>query len=623
MSEPRVCIVSASRQNVFFEEMLDALAVALAGAGLSVERSIDCFPAPEAGLACLFVPHEYMPLVRDEAHPSERQLARSVALCTEQPGTQWFDAAAKIAERAAVAVDINTLGVAELRRCGVEARFFQLGYVPEWDHWHGDETAERPVDVTFMGGHTRRRARALAACGRQLAGRRAELHLFDNTVPHHAGAQHYLAGTEKWELLRRSKLIVNVHRGELGYMEWQRVIGAIANGCVVVTEHSLGFAPLVPGEHFVSVSLESLPAALDALLADPGQIAAIRSAAYRFLVDEIPLARTIEPLAAVLRDVSGRSFVEAVEDRARGVPAPREPQAPPPEAARMLEANDDLSVLRMAVKELTLSQRDIARRLADLETPTREDRIEYYGGAGDPRVSVVLTVHNYAEVVGEAIQSVADSDYDRVELVVVEDASTDDSLAAIRAALAACPWLAATVIARGRNVGLPAARNLGVEHARGEFIFMLDADNAIYPHALSRLVATLDGHWHAQFAYGIIETFRASGPHGLLSWLGWDSGRLRHGNFVDAMAMIRRTGLLTVGGYTDDRRLYGWEDFALWCAFADRGWWGVRVPEILARYRLGHSMISITDIDSKAAWAALLERYGWLQGPEFEVAAVS
>jgi hypothetical protein len=610
----RVCIVSASRQNVFFGELLDAVAGALTSAGLTVERALDHFPEPEPDLTYLFVPHEYTPLVLDTAQPTELHLRRTVALCTEQPGTQWFDLTAELAGRAGAVVDINPLGAAELRRRGIEARVLQLGYVAGWDCWHGDESVERPVDVTFMGGHTRRRAKAIARCGRALAGRRTELLLVESQVPHQADTAHYLSGDAKWRALAQAKLIVNVHRGELGYLEWQRVVEAIANGCVVVTEHSLGFEPLVPGEHFISATCDGLPAALEALLANPGEVARIRQAAYRFLVDELPITETIGPLVEALEIAAATPFEPGVGIRT--VPAPRELQMPPTLAAKFMEANSDLDVLRMATKELLLGQRELSRQVAELSSPgRRRDRIERHGADPQiPRVSVVLTVHNYADVVGEAIESVADSDFEAHELVIVEDASTDGSLEAIRAALRRCPWVPATVIARGRNGGLPAARNLGVEHSRGEYVFILDADNTIYPHALRRLVDTLDENPEARFAYGIIETFGASGPNGLMSWLGWDPARLGWGNFVDAMALVRRSAILTVGGYTTDRRLYGWEDFALWCAFADRRWWGIRVPEILARYRTGHSMISITNIDAKAAWSALLERYEWLLG---------
>jgi hypothetical protein len=141
----------------------------------------------------------------------------------------------------------------------------------------------------------------------------------------------------------------------------------------------------------------------------------------------------------------------------------------------------------------------------------------------------------------------------------------------------------------------------------------LDADNQIYPHAIGRLVAALDGAPKASFSYGIIEQFSPDGSSDLMSWHGWDPMRLRYGNYIDAMAMIRRAALVDVGAYTRDPRLYGWEDFALWCTFADRGFHGIHVPEILTRYRTGlYSMISITDIDATAAWSALVEQSAFL-----------
>jgi hypothetical protein len=97
--------------------------------------------------------------------------------------------------------------------------------------------------------------------------------------------------------------------------------------------------------------------------------------------------------------------------------------------------------------------------------------------------------------------------------------------------------------------------------------------------------------------------------------LGWDARRLRYGNFIGATAMLRRSAVVDAGGYLTDPRIEGWEDFALWCAFADRGLAGVRVPEITARCRLApDSTVSVTNIDSSAAWTVLLDRFACLSG---------
>jgi hypothetical protein len=408
--------------------------------------------------------------------------------------------------------------------------------------------------------------------------------------------------------------MLNVHRGELAYLEWQRAIAAMTNGCVFLTEHSLGFEPLVPGEHFISASFGNLDVALYSLLEDPDHVARVRTAAYEFLRDAHPLSASINVLADAIAEVARRPITHARQHSVAPRPAP--PAHPPAEYERIANERSEIGIVRMAAKQILLDQRELRAAVRDLQDTVdraaRDDVVERFGlrRSDPPRVSVVITVYNYASVVGEAIGSVSLSDFEDYEVVIVDDASTDHSGTAIREALSASPWVASTVITRGRNGGLARARNLGAEFASGELVFMLDADNAVYPHALGRLVRALDETPNAFFAYGMIVRFAVTGPIGLTSYLGWEPERLRYGNFVDAMAMIRRSSLLEAGGYTTDPRLYGWEDFALWCAFADLHWDGVLVPEIVARYRVGlQSMITVTDIDATAAWSALVSRF--------------
>lgn len=616
--EPTVCLVSASYQNVFFGELLDALAGALAERGMAVERAVDHFPAPREGLVYAFVPHELIPLVMPDAHPSDLQLRRSVAICTEQPGTPWFDITTQISRRAGRAVDINPVGVAEQRKLGIKAELLQLGYTPVWDCWRGDSDAPRPVELAMLAGSTPRRLAAVARCAGHLAGRRVELHLPDAFVPHLAGSTHFLDGRRKWELLASTKLLLNVHRGELGYFEWQRAIETISNGCVLLSEHSLGFAPLVAGEHFISVSYDSLDVALGALLADEDLLSRTRAGAYRFLREELPLSAGVGALAEALGDVARAPCGPAPAAGRSIAPRPKPPAMPAPTFQQLTAAPSELDVLRMATKQLLIDQRELQKALrniqAAIEQGQREDSLESFGPSlGNPRVSVVLTVYNYAALVTKAIQSVAASEFVDYELVIVDDASSDGSGERIREALQWTPWVSARLLTHARNEGLACARNAGAQLARGEFVFMLDADNLIYPHALGRLARALDENPGAAFAYGMIEQFSIAGPCGLLSYLEWDPGRLRYGNYIDAMAMLRRSELIEVGGYMSDPRLHGWEDFAVWCAFAARGSHGVRVPEIVARYRVApHSMISITNIDTSVAWTVLLDRFPFL-----------
>ncbi len=328
---PTACFVSASRQNVFFAELLDALAEELARTGVAIERAVDHFPAARDGLVYVFVPHELLPLLMADAHPSDAQLRRSVTICTEQPGTHWFEETAEVCARAASTVDINRLGVSTLRKRGVDARFLQLGYTPRWDRWHGAPDAARPTDVVLLAGATPRRLDAVARCGRVLARKSCELHLPEALVPHRAGSASFIAGTRKWELLARSRVILNIHRGELGYFEWQRAVEAIANGCVLVSEHSLGFEPLIPGEHFISASFENLDVALEAALGDEQRLSRIRERAYSLMKEQHPLSAAIDVLGEAIHDAAATPLAAPTPGkRERRRPARSRRALPPP-----------------------------------------------------------------------------------------------------------------------------------------------------------------------------------------------------------------------------------------------------------------------------------------------------
>ena len=613
----RVSFVSASEQNVFFDELLEALRRALEADGVLTETALDAFPPLAEDLVYVFVPHEYVPLTLPEAHPSDAQLRRTVVLATEQPGTPWFEESAGFAARAGATLDINALGTLELQRRGIGAQLLPLGYVPEWDHWHGTDHP-RPIDATFLGGYSGRRAETIARCGSVLQQHRASIHLVD-TRPHTVSDRFFLAHERKFRHLSSCKVLVNIHRSDSPYLEWQRVLGAIANGCVVLTEHARAFDPLIPGEHFVSVGLASIPVALGALLDDEARLESIRKAAYAFLREERPLSQSITVLADAVREV-GSAPVERARTVRAARPAPKPPTPPVPAWRQVLDARSADDRTRMALKHLVLAQRRLERKIAHLASPETADQItdqiidtRAYADAS-PRVTVALTLYNYAHVVREALASVALSTGVETELVIVDDASTDASAdEAERVLRTDFPWVAARLVKRARNEGLPAARNLAVGHARGEYIFVLDADNAVYPRALERLAQALDDDPGAAFAYGIIEKFDARGSFDLVSWAPWSPERLAYGNYIDAMAMIRRSALERAGGYATDDRLHGLEDLALWCAFAQLGLRGVSVPEILARYRVNrHSMINVTVIDTSEAWTLLVERYPFL-----------
>lgn len=166
----------------------------------------------------------------------------------------------------------------------------------------------------------------------------------------------------------------------------------------------------------------------------------------------------------------------------------------------------------------------------------------------EPLVSVVIPCFNAEAFVGEAIESVLGQTYPNVEVIVIDDGSTDDSMDVIKAFCARIRWES------GPNRGACTARNRGVELAKGEFVQFLDTDDLLLPNKLERQVP------HA----------KAIGTDALSICLGrtdvgdryfdWQYGRAcpperdpvdytLSGVLPTTAPLHRRSNLLTVGGF--------------------------------------------------------------------------
>jgi hypothetical protein len=114
----------------------------------------------------------------------------------------------------------------------------------------------------------------------------------------------------------------------------------------------------------------------------------------------------------------------------------------------------------------------------------------------DLKVSVVVPMYNDSRTIDLCLASVSTQTHPAHEIIVVDDASTDDSAA--RAARHAC-----TLVRADQNGGPGAARNLGVRHAKGDVIFFIDADMIMYPDAIENAVALLSGPRRYGAVFGV------------------------------------------------------------------------------------------------------------------------
>ena len=140
-----------------------------------------------------------------------------------------------------------------------------------------------------------------------------------------------------------------------------------------------------------------------------------------------------------------------------------------------------------------------------------------------PLVSGVTIVHNGERFLAEAIESALGQTYRNLELVVVDDGSTDRSAEIAERFARAEPGRVRLVRhADGGNRGMSAARTLGVEASRGALIGFLDADDVWLPDKIAEQVAVLDAYPAAGMVYGRTQI-----------WYSWDANAPRSDCFYD------------------------------------------------------------------------------------------
>lgn len=258
---------------------------------------------------------------------------------------------------------------------------------------------------------------------------------------------------------------------------------------------------------------------LNRLLEDEQRRQHHQSEAYRFLRDQLPFRHTAERITEAATELSRRPLSAGASPprRPRSLPAPTQPGFEPPS----LTEDHNVSALRSGLKDIRLDLIELRRQLDGLRrelrgapatAPVEVDTISDAYVAARPRVSVVVTVYNYADHIEGALRSLAASRYRDFEVVVVDDGSRDTSPGLVRAWMRRHPRVPCALLRHPTNRGLPHARNTALGFARGEFVFILDADNRFYPHCLERLVDALDRDRDAAFAYGLPPALHERSP---------------------------------------------------------------------------------------------------------------
>ncbi|MHB0870579.1 MAG: glycosyltransferase family 2 protein [Chloroflexota bacterium] len=218
--------------------------------------------------------------------------------------------------------------------------------------------------------------------------------------------------------------------------------------------------------------------------------------------------------------------------------------------------------------------------------------------ANEDLVSVIIPVYNHGRYLAEAIESALGQSYRALEVIVVDDGSTDDS------GKVAEGFGSSIRYHRHVHAGISATRNRGVELARGAYLSHLDADDLWTERKLELQVAALEADPGLDMVFGLMEQFFSPEvAESLARRLRCPEGATQA--HIPGTMLIRRAPYERVGPIETDWRVGG---FISWYAMAvDMGLREVMLPEVLLRRRIHGANQGIRERRARGDYVRMLK----------------
>lgn len=307
----RVAIYVSSLGNFFMTEIAEVLKAGFADAGVHAELHNETGESVrDATHHIVIAPHEFFVLGEGRRWANDAFVSRAIMFSTEQIQTQWFARSLVFLSRARAVADMNEQNAAILRKAGVRAVAVQPGYTVTFRPFATQAAlpssvlaslpakartfdgaamrfADRPLDVLFLGTHSMRREKLLAAYAEKFAALNTFIYYSKAARPL-IPAQNPMASSEVTSaLLHRAKILINLHRDEYTYFEWWRLMQAFWHKTVVVTEPCFPHRLFKPGTHYFEEAPRHVHHLVEWLADTPdgqAKAEAVRTRAYEDLV---------------------------------------------------------------------------------------------------------------------------------------------------------------------------------------------------------------------------------------------------------------------------------------------------------------------------------------------------
>ena len=183
---------------------------------------------------------------------------------------------------------------------------------------------------------------------------------------------------------------------------------------------------------------------------------------------------------------------------------------------------------------------------------------------GGKKVSIIIPCYNQAKYVPEAIESALNQTYKNVEIVVINDASKDNSSQVIQSY--ANKHTNIIFLDEEENKGVVKSRNLAISKCSGDYILPVDADDKIDPTFCEKAVKILDSDLDIRIVYSRIQFFGHLNKEFKLE--AFNPDRIIFNNCIPNTAMYRKSDFVSVGGYKDYMK-DGWEDWNMWLSILE------------------------------------------------------
>jgi glycosyltransferase involved in cell wall biosynthesis len=226
-----------------------------------------------------------------------------------------------------------------------------------------------------------------------------------------------------------------------------------------------------------------------------------------------------------------------------------------------------------------------------------------------PMISVVIPAYNAAEFLGAAIASVQQQSFSDWELLIINDGSTDDTVAIIEEYQKIDERIH---LINQPNQGVSTARNLGVEKSRGEILAFLDADDQWLPNKLYQHLKHFQSYPRLGVSFSQVEILNQTGePTGQVS-----SSRLsnlkpeyflsENPTTTTSNWVVRREVFQQVGGFCDDMSFS--EDLEWLLRVSCTDWEIAGINQVLTRYRTSSGGLSSHLYRMEAGWNQLVDK---------------